>query len=204
MIYQLSDYPFADRNIFSLQEERFKEHFYQCYGKFVHQTLFLKGAKNQYFLYVWIEDFQNGKSIFDDPIKELVIRDYLDCFDYKRMESNEIFLELYDFKRALVSYAYGHTFEAIQQVLQKDTNWNDNRFLLDYSTDSFIIIVLNAAIYKIWENKTEELKRLIFQVLQQYDDYGVIKITDVRLKIQLSNTKNEKDLNDVLMTNRKI
>lgn len=191
MIKQMAEYPFPGKNVFSSEEECFKEQCFLSFGMKVRLTLLLEAACAQRHLYIWVDnrgDYQEHQ----------LISCYIKCFELNENDSHSFYVSVLDFKTSLVDYAYGHAIGDILSSLKNNISGDSIRALLDYSTHTFVLVCDSWS--KIKEDKYKEL---CYSFLKKYDYYNVIEIGDLRVKFLTTKDarKNNDDLNDIFRMN---
>ena len=197
----MSDFHLPAKNVFSEKEENFKDRIFLRLNTKIKQTLFIEGACSQYHLYIWLEMPQNEecKALIAENEK-FIIDCYLSCFGINVGDS-EIFLNVYDFKESLISYAYGHAVSGIKSILSREYGSSGYKFLLDYKEIAYVI-VCDPNAYKEWSGRAVKINRICYGVLKSYDSYGVIAPEDVRLNILKYSSSDATEMNDLYMINR--
>ena len=201
MIKNMSDFPFPCKNIFCKQEEKFKSMAERLFGVKVKQTLFMKGAKTQYHLYVWYEPTIDDQ-FFDESIwennyfnQQKMIMSYFDCYNIPGYCYQETYLHLLNYRKALTSYSYGHAAASVKKAIQN--KYTKTVVSLDYAANIFII-ESDCPL----TDREDEITHICYKLLKEYDDYNIITLRDVNIKIIKGGR--DSNLNDIHMMNRKI
>ena len=210
MIHQLSEYPFKDKNVFSEKEERFKNNLKAIYGISVRQTLFVEGAASQKHLYIWLdllhhyEIKQTGVFNLDTNVlctNDALISCYCEAFAITADPNQQIFVYIFDFKKEIVSFSYGHSIVHIKDFLMKQ--YPCDRVLLDYA-DTAIVLQAEFSRCQFLSDKIQSNRKDCLAFLKQFDSYDIIDDNDVRIKIIDKDSSSSEWLNDLYMTNRNI
>lgn len=197
MIKNMSDFPFPCKNIICKQEEDFKSTTEVLFGMKVNQTLFMKGAKNQYHLYIWY-DANADDPCFDegnDSIQQKLIETYFDCYNIPDNDKHETYLHILNYQNALISYSYGHAEASIKKAIQ--SQYIRTVVSLDYASNTFIVESDH-----VLTDRENDILQTCYHFLKEYDHYNILTLQDV--KIRLIKTGDPINLNDIHMTNRKI
>ncbi len=201
MIRYMSDFPFPCKNIICEQEELFKSMAERVLGVKVKQTLFMKGAKTQYHLYVWYEP-AIADQFFDESmwennkfIQQNMIKSYFDCYDLLGDCYQETYLHLLNYRKALISYSYGHAASSVKKAIQN--KYTKAVVSLDYASNIFIV-----ESDCLLTDKKDDIINICYQLLKEYDNYNIITLQDVKIKIIVGGS--DSNLNDIHMMNRKI
>lgn len=217
MISSSGDFMFPEKNIFSEAEENFKAILKSNMNMDVIQTLRCYAAYGQMCIFIWCDtetyrDFFARKKDTQNKITEDVIDTYLECFaikDIKRgcsvlhTESGElltiknIVLYIRDFRADLISYAYGNALIGIRRATEK--LHNNVKVYLDYARIEYLIECDESVLNKVRDGE-DKIKDIIYSALKEYDKYGVIAPSDIRVRISVFSAQN----NDIHMTNRSI
>ena len=201
MIKDLFDFPFPGKNIVCEQEEQFKTVAERQFGLKVKQTLFEKGGKGQYHLYVWYESTvddpfaDESKWENDQVVQQNIIKSYFACYNMLGECYPETYLHPRDYRKALISYSYGHAEVSVKKAIQQQ--YKGTLVSLDYASETFIIesdLPLT--------NKENDILHICYQFLKEHDHYNVITLRDARIKIITGNS--DFNLNDIHMTNRRV
>ena len=210
MIYQLSDLPFPSNHTFSRCEEQFKADIKSSYEISVRQTCLLKGASTQWYLYIWADlrgaHEKNSEGILNISThvlctNETLCAQYDQAFGIARSREDEVFVSVYDFRDAIISYAYGHAIVEIRKCLISQYPCMD--VYLDYKTVS-IVIKANSSKRTQLQSSLQEIASVCLLCLKEFDDVGLIEQEDVRIEFIDENTTNNQWLNSLYMTNRKL
>lgn len=204
MIRSSSDFYFPDKNIFCEKEEHFKTMAETQFGFKVKQTLFEKGALTQhqltqYHLHIWYEPIENtqfsdnGTYDPNEAEQQKIIKCYFDCFQMCIGDRSEIILNLLNYRKHLISYAYGHADLEVKNAIQKA--YPGAEVLLAYGSDIFIVVI-----DRISPDMYDRVSDICYQLIKQFDYYNVITKQDVRIKIY--KTGETPDLNGLRMANR--
>lgn len=200
MIENMSDFPYPYKNVVCDQEELFKSMVEKLFKIKIKQTLFMKGANTQYHLYVWYESIND--CFFDENgwennkfIHSNIIKSYLECYNLLDACHSETYLHLSNYRNSLMSYSYGHAVTAIKKAIQG--KYAKTEVLLDYSSNLFVVKSERSLI-----DKKDDIVRICYQLLKEYDNYNVINLQDVKVEIISENS--DFNLNDIHMMNRKI
>ena len=207
MIENRSDVYFPKKNIYSLQEEKFKEKIKTACGVDVRQTLFTKVDDGRGILRLWVAEtpevyisehlYKNDTAIAGQCKKDDVIAFYCESFGIPK-EFSSVELYVYGFFNSLVGYAYGHAMLEIKAMAAKKYRCNEMWVLLDLNLMGFVIDA-PAPICSYLEKKMPSFKQDCLKLLKQYDYYDVLKESDVRIELVVQGTRN---LNDLHMVNR--
>ena len=207
MLKKFEDIVFPEKNIYSPQEEKFKEKIKATCGVDVKQTLFTKIDDGREILRLWVAEtpevyisehrYKNDTVIAGQCKKDDVIAFYCESFGIPN-EFSSIELYVYGFFNSLVGYAYGHAMLEIKSMAAKKYRCNEMWVLLDLNLMGFVIDA-PAPICSYLEKKMPGFKQDCLKLLKQYDYYGVLKESDVRIELVVQGTRN---LNDLHMVNR--
>ena len=207
MLKKFEDIVFPEKNIYSPQEEKFKEKIKATCGVDVKQTLFTKIDDGREILRLWVAEtpevyisehrYKNDTVIAGQCKKDDVIAFYCESFGIPN-EFSSIELYVYGFFNSLVGYAYGHAMLEIKAMAAKKYRCNEMWVLLDLNLMGFVIDA-PAPICSYLEKKMPGFKQDCLKLLKQYDYYGVLKESDVRIELVVQGTRN---LNDLHMVNR--
>ena len=208
MVYNLTDFYLNSNVEFSLHEEIFKTCAKKLYGISIHQTCLVKGAKNQRHLYIWADLAEDGAQRHreirlpsDCTYSEKdVIALYFNSFDITLDDRLEVYLHLYDFQGALLSYAYGNGIADLRERIKATSLWKNAKVYLDY-TKHMYCVVYDGKKRSVTKEEHQELLNLCLSVLKLHDHHYVVRMSDVRLTVIHESDTNTREWNDVFMTN---
>ena len=193
MFLDFFDTHIPSKNVFSLEEEQFKEEIMKKTGVYVHHTCLVRHAYRQLAVYVWA-DIEKRTQIDND----LFTQTFCKCFSLTEDSYSEIHLYVYDFKTDCVNYSYGHSIVELVSLIKKKFHCPDSRVYLDYAKMTYLIESSPETHEKLIPNK-EKIIDLCFKEMKKHDPYGMVQRSDVRLRL-VSRADGE-DLNDIKMVN---
>ena len=208
MIHKLSDFFLKSNISFSLEEENFKKSVKGMFGFCIHQTHFVKGAMHQYHLYIWADFAEEGvlnhSEIHlpsDCPYSEKdIIATYFNSFHLASDEYSETYLHLYDFRSALIAYAYGQGIVDLRACLKDNPLWKNAKIYVNYTNLTYCV-VYDRENRCVTDEEYQELSHLCLSALKVHDAYHVIGMSDVRLVVTHKDDTNTREWNDIFMTN---
>lgn len=218
MISNSGDFMFPEKNVFSETEENFKALLKNSMNMDIIQTLCCYAAHGQMCIFLWCsaDTYQAFYALNEEAQKartESIIDTYLECFEIKdrkrgtftwHTENSSLIIEnivLYirDFRAELISYAYGNALLKICEAIGKMYRTQNIKVYLDYSRIEYLIECGKLILRKV-KNDEDKIKDIIYRALKEYDHYGVIIPSDIRVRISVFSAQN----NDIHMTNRNI
>ena len=207
MLNSFFDKPFPEKDIYSAKEEAFKAMAQSRLGMTIKQTYFVKGAMEQYHLYIWFAPQTNDGMQITLSSQETAERDqkiidyYMECFDLSKNAYQEVYVHLADFKKSHVSYCYGHAELTIKKEIPQMCGIEGVRVLADYATDSFLVECSPTVLETVLAKK-EAIVELCYRRLKEHDHYNLMTLSDVRVDIEPCMEKADKRRNGIHMANR--
>lgn len=195
MIQELHDLTNPEKDMFSPQEELFKQQAKNSFGLEIKTSLFWKDVVNQLNIYLWAQDFEPHS--YDE---QALVDCFLQSFDLCREDYAHIYLNVHDWKSSLTNYAYGNGITKIRQQLKSNPNYHAQKVFLHIATNT-VILACAPKKYLSVKKYEDQMLQTCYTVLKEYDIYDLITPLDTRLQIIEWTDENAKVYNDIYITN---